>query len=721
MNNNLNKEGDILLIWIDPNVDNEENSFYQNELKKSYPELQLLCFKDVILALKSIIKYNFRKIIIMISGKLYPKFYRVFESNLTKFAIIPKIIIFTSNEMRLRNSYGDLLKFLPLNDPFYNSHGIETNFNHLKDELIPKIIYNIPSSCIRYNKNERSRENNEKFNFECVKEINQLILPLFFSDYLNIPTPKEIQSFNQFISVNSGINEDIYNLTSQIEGAKNIPIEILSKFWVRIYTIESDFYSLMNGKLLENKFQEYLTYIQVLYEGVNKKALKAKYNNNKLYRGGIISKKEYNKLDKFIKEEKNEYLPGVIVYGRSFFSFSDDLNIALEFKERKKNIISKDEMYGLFIIDNSIKENICTSCASIQEFSVYQNESETLFFPFSCFDIIKMEKISENEFLITLNYLGKYSKYANLFRGDDPMSLLERIPESSMLAKEILNARIIKPTLKTPKWFVNIQNEIKENQIEKVKNPFDFMHNKNNQAISNPYNNNVNVNSNPYKPNIQNPYEKNDSNPYSQKVYNPFENMNSNPYQQNNLNPYEKNNSNLNQQDNFNPYGNNSFSDKINDFNQNSNIINNNNFINNKYNSCNIETNNNYNKKFSTDKNNPKNYDLAKKLYLEKMKKMEQKKQIEKNILKQIYKQKLDNHEDDFDLDDPDSLNDDNENDNYISDDEYASGTIEDKANILLKNIIKGQTSKYEQEIPHDVINFSNFEDLDKKDKKNFC
>ena len=103
------------------------------------------------------------------------------------------------------------------------------------------------------------------------------------------------------------------------------------------------------------------------------------------------------------------------------------------------------------------------------------------------------------------------------------------------------------------------------------------------------------------------------------------------------------------------------------------------------------------------------------------MKKMEQKKQIEKNILKQIYKQKLDNHEDDFDLDDPDSLNDDNENDNYISDDEYASGTIEDKANILLKNIIKGQTSKYEQEIPYDDINFANFEDLDKKDKKNFC
>ena len=48
--------------------------------------------------------------------------------------------------------------------------------------------------------------------------------------------------------------------------------------------------------------------------------------------------------------KRNPGLPGVIVFSRSFVFFTDDKNIAIKFKEQKKNQIKNDQMFGLFII-----------------------------------------------------------------------------------------------------------------------------------------------------------------------------------------------------------------------------------------------------------------------------------------------------------------------------------------------------------------------------------
>ena len=281
-----------------------------------------------------------------------------------------------------------------------------------------------------------------------ITDKNQLILPLFFPDYIQVPSEQGIQYFNKYMLKN--FKEGcIYNLFSQLVEIIDIPIPIISKFWVRAYTAESDFYKKMNENLLKNKIQNYLIFIQMLYEAVKKNYLKPQYNK-KLYRGTLLSKKEFKNIENYL-HSKIEGLPAAIVYGRAFFSFSDDENVALNFKEKKKLYMNKDsEMVGLFVIEQCPEnDKICSGNASIKEYSFYKSESEILFFPFSSFEIKKAEKINENEFIITLNYLGKYQ---NLFEGENPREILERVPETSKIAKVIFSANILDPTLKIPSW-----------------------------------------------------------------------------------------------------------------------------------------------------------------------------------------------------------------------------------------------------------------------------
>ena len=57
----------------------------------------------------------------------------------------------------------------------------------------------------------------------------------------------------------------------------------------------------------------------------------------------------------------------------------------------------------------------CPGCASIKKFSFIKKEEEILVFPFSCFDVNKINKVEDKEkkdnyYIIYLNYLGKYEK-----------------------------------------------------------------------------------------------------------------------------------------------------------------------------------------------------------------------------------------------------------------------------------------------------------------------
>ena len=169
----------------------------------------------------------------------------------------------------------------------------------------------------------------------------------------------------------------------------NIPIELLSKYYARLYTAESDnkqnnFYNNINKHLRENKKDEYLSFIKILYEGIKTQSLSLG-SNNILYRGAKLKKKEIEKIKEYLNEKK-EGLPGAIVFSKTFLSFSKSLDIAKGFLIEQKN--DNELNKALFILekDNNIDYNLSTH-ADIEKLSFYPGEKEVLFLPFSSFEI----------------------------------------------------------------------------------------------------------------------------------------------------------------------------------------------------------------------------------------------------------------------------------------------------------------------------------------------
>ena len=251
----------IKLVWIDNNINNIENCLYQ-KIFLEIENIDVKCFDNVgegIEFLKTII---FERTLIITSGSIYSEFYQKFKENINKLKIVPRIIIFTSDKNKFIKNNNNL----PINDTFYNVGGVEDTFSPIKEFVLSKQLLNEQIN----EKNIVEREKKDKFNFELITDKNQLILPIFLPEYIKIPTSEEIQYFNKYMLKHFKKNQDLNNLFSQLIEVSNIPNEIVSKYWARSYTIESDFYRIMNEDLLKNKIKKYLTFIQMMYEAVKK-------------------------------------------------------------------------------------------------------------------------------------------------------------------------------------------------------------------------------------------------------------------------------------------------------------------------------------------------------------------------------------------------------------------------------------------------------------------
>lgn len=190
----------------------------------------------------------------------------------------------------------------------------------------------------------------------------------------------------------------------------NEPIELLSKYYARLYKIESDFYRNINKDLGLNKKEKYLPLIKTLYEGVKLKSLSLA-SNNILYRGSKISNEEIIKIKAYLNK-KIETLPGAIVFSKSFLSFSKERGIAesfLSYENKNKNL---SKILYILEKDDNIDYNLSTH-GDIEKISSIPKEKEVLFFPFSSFEIKKIKEINigkEKGYEIKLLYLGKFLK-----------------------------------------------------------------------------------------------------------------------------------------------------------------------------------------------------------------------------------------------------------------------------------------------------------------------
>ena len=157
----------------------------------------------------------------------------------------------------------------------------------------------------------------------------------------------------------------------------DIPLHFIAKFHARLYTVESEFYYRINKYLTNKKFYFYRIYIFLSYNGLHKKTLK-NYSLGKLYRGNVLSKKEYQRMKDYLKNKNENSL--VLYYLINFASFSKDEKIALNFMARSE-CKNHELIYVKYFLDENEDENFFV--ANIDLETIRESpEKEVCFLPY---------------------------------------------------------------------------------------------------------------------------------------------------------------------------------------------------------------------------------------------------------------------------------------------------------------------------------------------------
>ena len=176
----------------------------------------------------------------------------------------------------------------------------------------------------------------------------------------------------------------------------------------------------------------YKIFIKMMYTGVSINSIKS-YPGKFLYRGSSINKIEIDKIKQYNAKGK---LSTVVVFSKAFLSFSEDIKEAFKFcgKTNEKKIGC------LYVLQNN-NINLKESNGDIQNFSVFPNEKEILFFPGTSFIITKLKDINDNKIEITLNYNGKFKeKYYYIYEDQAKINNLIR---NNILLKNIWGKQLI--------------------------------------------------------------------------------------------------------------------------------------------------------------------------------------------------------------------------------------------------------------------------------------
>ena len=237
------------VIWINSNIENEEYKKLMKELESIW-YLKFKSFKNVKEAISYLKIIEFVETKVIVNEELYIEFIDNFINNLNDIKIIPKIIIVSKQkELFLQNNrqYKNVI-----NNSFYNYGGIKTSFEEIKKfvtspQEIKKIKY---------------EEENIQMTFEYMDKIEKLELPLFYKLLIELTQNENLDNYNKYIYEKYSNNKHIRRLFEQIILLKNIPIELLSKYYIRAYTMESNFYKDINNDLELKKKESHLSFIK---------------------------------------------------------------------------------------------------------------------------------------------------------------------------------------------------------------------------------------------------------------------------------------------------------------------------------------------------------------------------------------------------------------------------------------------------------------------------
>ena len=135
----------IKVIWIDENINSNENQKYLKELKNMSNDIKGYKLLDE--GFENLYGKNqddkFHIKIVIISGRLFGRYNKKIKDNLNKIVNIPYTYIFTSFDFKrvlLQESFDEdhILSYdtmVAINDGFYNPGGVYDDFGKLKKDI----------------------------------------------------------------------------------------------------------------------------------------------------------------------------------------------------------------------------------------------------------------------------------------------------------------------------------------------------------------------------------------------------------------------------------------------------------------------------------------------------------------------------------------------------------------------------------------------------------
>ena len=311
------------ILWIDQNVNNEENrqtlEYFKNEFKDGYNIITLESVSAAFELLEILKKvFEFRLFYVIVSGRLAEEFFNNYAEKVIDMNILSATIIYCFNDSyhKRKNYYKD---------SFLNPGGIVSC-----PEEVVKYIKKVENNPMNIQINPKFNESDKEsygYIFDYAKDLSEIVLPLIISHFIKsyLISKKDLEEMeNNFVSIFG--KEILDYINPQKEKKINIPFHILAKFYIRLYTSENiRFYPRMNKDLSNKKFDLYRIYIFLLYNGIHKKTLK-NYSSGKLYRGSSLLKSEYLSIKNYLEEKKKNKTntTAVLYYLKNFASFSKE-------------------------------------------------------------------------------------------------------------------------------------------------------------------------------------------------------------------------------------------------------------------------------------------------------------------------------------------------------------------------------------------------------------
>ena len=504
---NRNDSPKYYLIWVDDKVNNEENKMYKSYIEEKINKYNIIPFQDVESSIKKILGLFFEETFVILNREFYKDFVNSFMNKLPDIKVVPKFIIFTGNKKRFLDTYKDSEIKDVLSNKYYTLGGIQTSFESIYKFLSTDSWRDRPNiEDIKFD----GEESNE-LTFEYVNSIKDLTLPTFFKSLIKIDENDNFEKLNQYLYNKYSNNNDVKNLLSQIEGIPSIPLELLCKYYARLYTIESDFYKDINQFLRRKQIKKeeeksksmkfFLPYVKLLYEGLKLSCFSYNFKDkDKLYRYSKMTLSEKKLIDEYLSKKK-EGLPGAICFSRSFLSFSKERKVADDFMKKyntPENKNKNDELLNIIFIlqkkenndeknkgknkneneknengknENNNSEESLFTFIDLSVISAINKEKEVLFLPFSAFEIkdtIKDFEDKENNitgYEIELDYLGKYAdKIKSLENNNEIISkspFTENIFSSGIIDISKSNKTTYQHVIKSHKKYEKTHTEIK--------------------------------------------------------------------------------------------------------------------------------------------------------------------------------------------------------------------------------------------------------------------